>query len=69
MGEGLGQAIGCLITIAIAGIALTVIFGGYTVFNIFSDSVVKSPKRIAPEIKLTTDGKRVDTLFIYKAHE
>ena len=52
MGEGLGQAIGCLITIAIAGIALTVIFGGYTVFNIFSDSVVKSPKRIVPEIKL-----------------
>lgn len=66
MGEGIGKAIGCLVTIAIVGVVGTMFFVGYILYNWVNGSVVKSNKRITPEIELTTDGKKVDTLFIYK---
>lgn len=66
MGEGLGQAIGFLVTIAIAAIIGVFLLGSYVTFDFFSGDIVKSSKRINPEIELTTDGKKVDTLFIYR---
>jgi hypothetical protein len=67
--EGIGQAIGCLVTIAVAGVIGVFLLGSYVTFDWAKGDVIESQKRIVPEIKLTTDGKRVDTLFIYKAHE
>lgn len=64
--EGIGQAIGCLVTIAIIGLIGITLLGGYITFDWFKGDVIESPKRIVPEIKLTTDGKKVDTLYIYK---
>lgn len=64
--EGLGQAIGCLFTIAIVGLIGIVLLGGYITFDWFKGDIIESPKRLTPEIKLTTDGKKVDTLYIYK---
>ncbi len=64
--EGLGQAIGCLVTIAVAGVIGVFLLGSYVTLDWFNGDIIESPKRITPEIKLTTDGKKVDTLFIYK---
>jgi hypothetical protein len=64
--ERLGQAIGCLVTIAVAGVIGVFLLGSYVTLDWFNGDIIESPKRIIPEIKLTTDGKKVDTLFIYK---
>ena len=69
MMEGIGQAIGCLITIAIVGIIGVILLGGYLTFDWFKGDLIESQKRIVPEIRLTTDGKKVDTLFIYKLNK
>lgn len=47
---------GCLIGIVISFIAFT-----------SEEPVIQTNKRIVPEWKLTTDGKKVDTLYIYKS--
>jgi hypothetical protein len=66
MMEGLGKAIGCLFAIAIIGIIGIIGFTGYFTWDFFEEESIESPKRIIPEIKLTTDGKKVDTVFIYR---
>jgi hypothetical protein len=55
------------------GMFLTGVFIGFLVCVVFTliflanePSVIQSNKRIQPEKRLTTDGKTVDTLFIYK---
>lgn len=69
MMEGIGQAIGCLVTIAIIGIIGIIGFTGYFTWDFFKEESIESAKRITPEIKLTTDGKKVDTIFIYKVKQ
>ena len=64
--EGLGQAFGCLVTLAIAGVIGVVVLGSYVTYDLFSTDVIESPKKITPEIKLTTNGKKVDTVYVYK---
>lgn len=64
--EALGKAIGFLFTLAIIGISGMILLGGYITFDWFKGKNIESPKRITPEIRLTTDGKKVDTLYIYK---
>lgn len=48
-----------------AGILLSGILF-YCIMPDEKDFVVKSPKRINPTIELTTDGKTIDTLYVYK---
>jgi hypothetical protein len=64
--EGIGSAIfGGFITLAI----ITFVVGGIIVGGIwhFADKdYIESKTIITPEIKLTTDGKKIDTLYIYK---
>lgn len=62
-GQGIGEAIGCVIVMAIAVTAVVVLGGSYFIFS--SDEIV-SKKPITPEIRLVTDGKKVDTLYVYK---
>lgn len=60
--KGLGTAILALLIIVflIAG------FGGWFLGKkIWKRDYIKSESPIIPEIRLTTDGKIVDTLFIY----
>jgi uncharacterized protein YpmB len=66
MMEGIGQAIGCLVTIAIVGVIGVILLGGYLTFDLVKEDILESKKRLIPEIRLTTDGKKVDTLYIYK---
>lgn len=51
--------LGCLI-----GMILTVILTVSALSS--SEKSITSTKKIIPEWKLTTDGKTVDTLFVYK---
>jgi hypothetical protein len=37
-----------------------------TLFALSGETIIQSNKPIIPEKKLTTDGKTVDTLYIYK---
>ena len=63
--ESLGRAIGCQLQQQSWESQVIIAFGGIWDM-IFLKRNQKSPKRITPEIILTTDGKKVDTLFIYK---
>lgn len=61
--NGLAEAFGCLIVIGIIGICGFLGCGGYL---LFSAKEIESKVLITPEVRLTTDGKNVDTLYIYK---
>ena len=39
---------------------------GLTIFTLSGETTIQSNKPIIPEKKLTTDGKTIDTLYIYK---
>lgn len=58
-----GKVIGCLMWIACIAIAL-LMFGGILFFT--ERGVIESPTKITPEIRLTTDGKKIDTIYVYK---
>jgi hypothetical protein len=64
--NGIGGAIlGGFITLAI----VTFIIGGAIVGGIWyftHEDYIESKTIITPEIKLETDGKKIDTLYIYR---
>jgi len=46
-------------------IIVFVITGGISLF-IFKKNYIKTKARIEPELLLTTDGKKIDTIYIYR---
>ena len=64
--EGLGEALGCLATIAIVGIISFVLYTGYFIYDKTGVQTIESKVIIEPEIKLETDGKKIDTIYVYK---
>jgi hypothetical protein len=64
--EGLGEALGCLATIAIVGIISFVLYTGYFIYDKTGVQTIESKVIIQPEIKLETDGKKIDTIYVYK---
>ncbi len=60
--SGLGTAILTIVIVACLIIGAIASFGGRAVYK--TDSI-ESTHRIEPELRLVTDGKKVDTLFIY----
>lgn len=67
MVEGLGQAIGCLFWVAALALIISLGAGSYVAYDFFSTEKIESPNKIEPEIKLTTDGKKIDTIYVYKS--
>lgn len=68
--EALGKFIGLLMGLSFLGLFSTIIFGTIHIKRTFFETPeVKSKVRITPEIELTTDGKKVDTVFIYKLNK
>jgi hypothetical protein len=52
---------------ALIGIILTLGLGGYVVYDKFIRSkAIETHKPIKPSIKLHTDGKTIDTIYVYK---
>jgi hypothetical protein len=61
--DGIGSAIGTAILIMLVVVGIVV---GAICYWVGRTTQIKSKVRIIPEMVLTTDGKTVDTLFIYK---
>ena len=64
--EGLGEALGCLATIAIIGIISFILYTGYFIYDKTGVQTIESKVIVKPEIKLETDGKKIDTIYVYK---
>jgi hypothetical protein len=62
IGEGLETVFSLIIGFAfVIGIVITLMIVGLTNSD---ELVVKKP--LTPEIRLATDGKKIDTLYVYK---
>jgi hypothetical protein len=64
--DGLGEALGCLATIAIVGIISFILYTGYFIYDKTGVQTIESKVIVQPEIKLETDGKKIDTIYVYK---
>lgn len=62
-GEGLQEAFGCLIAVAVISV---VGFLFLLVFNLFSAEEIESKEIIVPKIKLEINDNKVDTIYVYK---
>lgn len=68
-GGAMFNGIGTLLIAGMISFILLVFLVGYFVYDKFiEDDTPKIESRvlIVPEIKLTTDGKTIDTIYIYK---
>lgn len=63
----MGEAIGKALIVGLISFGLLLLVGFYFVFDyIFIDDTFEVSKPIKPEIKLVTDGKTIDTVYVYK---
>ena len=65
----MGEVISKLVLTLIIGFILTIILGGYFLFDIFSIDKIESKVKLKPEYRLETDGQKIDTVWIYKKQE
>ena len=70
IGQGIGEALGCLYVLAIAGLIAIVALigvGGYEGYQYFFAETrsFESHDLLKPSIKLHTDGKAIDTIYVY----
>lgn len=67
VGEGMFSGLAAMLFCGFVAFALLILLGGYTVYDkVFADDCIKSKTIIIPEKRLTTDGKKVDTIYIYR---
>ena len=66
MGEGIGEALGCLAAIAIAGIIAFVGYTGYFIYDKTGTQNYESKIIIKPDYRLESKGKKIDTIYIYR---
>jgi hypothetical protein len=56
---------GCLVILILIGL----IFCSFIFGSCFGEKEFKTEKKIEPTIKLTTDGKTIDTVYIYREND
>ena len=64
MGENIGKAIMTLIIIALICLLVSVVLGITLIFN--STKTIETKTKIQPDFRLETNGKKVDTIWVYK---
>jgi hypothetical protein len=64
MGENIGKAIMSLIIIALICLAVSVVLGITLIFN--NTNTIESKTKIQPDYHLEANGKKVDTIWVYK---
>lgn len=60
--DNIGKGLGCLLFFAIAG----VIIGGYLIWDNTGTQTIESKVKVKPDFRLEADGKKVDTVWVYK---
>ena len=65
-GGAIGEAFGCLLVIAVVGILGTIGFAGYTIYDKTGSQTYESRTVLKPDYRLEANGKKVDTIYIYK---
>ena len=64
--DSLGQILAGLFVIAILGIVSFIGFSIYIFYDKSGEQIYESKIIVQPEIKLETDGKKIDTIYVYK---
>lgn len=63
----MGEAIGKVLFIGLVSFGLLLMVGLYSLIDyVFIDDTFEVSAPIKPQIKLVTDGKTVDTVYVYK---
>ena len=65
--SGVGDAIGNMLVFGLISFVIAVVFGLYSTYDYFfmeDEYEVSAPMK--PELRLVTDGKTVDTVYVYK---
>ena len=59
-----------IVAIAVVSVLAWVVYGIYLLFgNSDNDEKFVSKKKIVPEMRFVTDGKVIDTVYVYKVSE
>ena len=67
MGAGIGQGLANILFIALVAVSLLLIVGLYSIIDyFFIEDKYEVATPIKPQIILVTDGKTVDTVYVYK---
>jgi hypothetical protein len=67
VGAGIGQGLANILFIALVSVSLLLIVGLYSIIDyFFIEDKYEVATPIKPQIKLVTDGKTVDTVYVYK---
>jgi hypothetical protein len=69
MFEGIGKAIGCLVVIALSTLLALLALVLYVIYDKTGTQTYESKVKIEPKIKYVTDGKKVDTVYVYVFNE
>ena len=64
--DSLGQILAGLFIIAILGVVSFIGFSVYIFYDKSGEQIYESKIIVQPEIKLETDGKKIDTIYVYK---
>ena len=67
MMTGVGDAIGNMLIFGLISFVIAVAFGLYSTYDYFfmgDEYEVSTPMK--PELRLVTDGKTIDTVYVYK---
>lgn len=64
MGEGIGKVIMFFVITTVICFVLSGIFGIILIFN--NTKSIESKTKIQPDYRLEANGKRVDTIWVYK---
>lgn len=67
VGAGIGKGLANILFISLVSVSFLLIVGFYSIINyLFIEDKYELTEPIKPQIKLVTDGKTVDTVYIYK---
>ena len=64
--DGIGKGLGCLLFVAIAGAIATIAFGAYAIRKNVGNQTMESKTIVKPDYRLEANGKKVDTVWIYR---
>lgn len=62
------DAIGQFLYAGFVAMVCLVLLGGYTIYEWTQPTIIKSKVLIKPQIMLHTDGRVIDTIYLYKSN-